>query len=190
LNCITVVPGAVSGLRLTAIAEVGGISTDTLAEDTDLTLSLHKCGYRICYASQAIAWTEAPETLRTFAKQRFRWAFGTLQCLWKHRELLFNARFKALGWFSLPSAWFFNIFLVAFGSIIDLILLFSLLVSPANTILYVYFFVFLAAGRRKFFEKAAELKMFEKFSQAFPERGPVLKGKPKSPQKLYIHPVK
>jgi len=145
LNCITVVPGAVSALRLSAIAEVGGISTDTLAEDTDLTLSLHKCGYRICYASQAIAWTEAPETLRTFAKQRFRWAFGTLQCLWKHRELLFNARFKALGWFSLPSAWFFNIFLVAFGSIIDLILLFSLLVSPANTILYVYFFVFLAA---------------------------------------------
>jgi cellulose synthase/poly-beta-1,6-N-acetylglucosamine synthase-like glycosyltransferase/peptidoglycan/xylan/chitin deacetylase (PgdA/CDA1 family)/spore germination protein YaaH len=145
LNCITVVPGAVSGLRLTAIAQVGGISTDTLAEDTDLTLSLHKCGYRICYASQAIAWTEAPETLRTFAKQRFRWAFGTLQCLWKHRELLFNVRFKALGWFSLPSAWFFNIFLVAFGSVIDLILLLSLLVSPANTILYFYFFVFLAA---------------------------------------------
>lgn len=145
LNCITVVPGAVSALRVSAVQTAGGISNDTLAEDTDLTLALHKCGFRVCYASKAIAWTEAPETLRTFARQRFRWAFGTLQCLWKHRELLFNARFKALGWFSLPSAWFFNIFLVALGSVIDLILLASLLVSPANLILYFYFFVFLAA---------------------------------------------
>ncbi|WP_319585372.1 polysaccharide deacetylase family protein [uncultured Desulfobulbus sp.] len=145
LNCITVVPGAVSALRVEAINKAGGISTETLAEDTDLTLALHKCGYAIHYAPRAVAWTEAPETMRTFAKQRFRWAFGTLQCLWKHRELLFNPHYKALGWFSLPSAWFFNIFLVAFGSIIDLLLLLSLVVSPANSILYFYFFVFLAA---------------------------------------------
>lgn len=145
LNCITVVPGAISALRVSAVQEAGGLSNDTLAEDTDLTLALHRIGYRISYAARAIAWTEAPETLRAFAKQRFRWAFGTLQCLWKHRELLFNSRYRALGWFSLPSAWFFNIFLVALGSVIDLILLFSLLVSPANLILYLYFFIFLAA---------------------------------------------
>lgn len=145
LNCITVVPGAVSALRLSAVMEAGGISTETLAEDTDLTLALHKCGYRIHYAPKAIAWTEAPETVRAFAKQRFRWAFGTLQCLWKHRELLFHPRFKALGWFSLPSAWFFNIFLVAICSLIDLLLLLSLVVSPANAILYWYFAIFLAA---------------------------------------------
>jgi cellulose synthase/poly-beta-1,6-N-acetylglucosamine synthase-like glycosyltransferase len=145
LNCITVVPGAVSALRLSAVKAAGGISTETLAEDTDLTLALHKCGYRIHYAPKAIAWTEAPETVRAFAKQRFRWAFGTLQCLWKYRELLFHPRFKALGWFSLPSAWFFNIFLVAIGSLIDLLLLLSLVVSPANAILYWYFAIFLAA---------------------------------------------
>jgi cellulose synthase/poly-beta-1,6-N-acetylglucosamine synthase-like glycosyltransferase/peptidoglycan/xylan/chitin deacetylase (PgdA/CDA1 family)/spore germination protein YaaH len=145
LNCITVVPGAVSAFRVSAIRDAGGISTDTLAEDTDLTLCLHKCGYTICYAPRAVAWTEAPETTRAFAKQRFRWAYGTLQCLWKHREMLFNPKYKSLGWFSLPSAWFFNIFLVAFGSIIDGILLLSLIVSPANSILYFYFFVFLAA---------------------------------------------
>ena len=123
----------------------GGISTETLAEDTDLTLALHRCGYRIAYASRAVAWTEAPETVRDFVKQRFRWAFGTLQCLWKHRDLVFNPRFKALAWFSLPSAWFFNIFLVAISSLVDLILLASLVISPANTLLYVYFGIFLAA---------------------------------------------
>ncbi len=145
LNCITVVPGAICALRKSAVQEAGGISNDTLAEDTDLTLALHRIGYRVCYAARAIAWTEAPETLQTFAKQRFRWAFGTLQCLWKHRELLFNSRYKALGWFSLPSAWFFNIVLVALGSVIDLVLLLSLVISPANVILYLYFFTFLAA---------------------------------------------
>ena len=145
LNCITVVPGAVSALRLSAVNEAGGISTETLAEDTDLTLALHKRGYEIHYAARAVAWTEAPETVRAFATQRFRWAFGTLQCLWKHRELLFNPQFKALGWFSLPSAWFFNIFLVAIGSLIDLLLLLSLVISPANAILYWYFGIFLAA---------------------------------------------
>jgi len=145
LNCITVVPGAVSAFKKSAVFAAGGISTDTLAEDTDLTLSLHKQGLKICYAPRAVAWTEAPETIRAFAKQRFRWAFGTLQCLWKHREMLFNAKYRALGWFSLPSAWFFNILLVALGPIIDAILLFSLLMSPANNILYFYFLVFLGA---------------------------------------------
>ncbi len=145
LNCITVVPGAVSAFRKSAVFAAGGISTDTLAEDTDLTLSMHRCGLKIYYAPKAVAWTEAPETINTFAKQRFRWAFGTLQCLWKHREMLFDGKNKALGWFSLPSACFFNILLVALGPIIDILLLLSLLMSPANNILYFYFLVFLGA---------------------------------------------
>lgn len=145
LNCITVVPGAVSALRKSAVLAAGGISTETLAEDTDLTLSLHRCGFKVRYASQAVAWTEAPETIGSFAKQRFRWAFGTLQCLWKHRDLLFDSKGGALGWFSLPSAWFFNILLVALGPLIDTLLLLSLVMSPANTLLYFYFSVFLCA---------------------------------------------
>ena len=145
LDCITVVPGAVSAFRKQAIHDAGGISTDTLAEDTDLTLALHKCDYVVAYAPNAVAWTEAPETMKAFARQRFRWAFGTLQCLWKHRDLLFAFKYKALGWFSLPSAWFFNIFLVAIGSIIDILLLCSLFISPANGILYFYFLIFVIA---------------------------------------------
>ncbi len=145
LDCITVVPGAVSALRKSAVMAVGGISTDTLAEDTDLTLCLHKGGFKVNYASRAVAWTEAPETIRAFSRQRFRWAFGTLQCLWKHRGMLFDLRFKALGWFSLPSTWFFNIFLVAIGPIIDAVLLISLVLSPAHKSLYIYFGIFLLA---------------------------------------------
>ncbi len=73
-NCITVLPGAISAIRKTAIDRAGGLSLDTLAEDTDLTLSLHKQRLRIVYVPAAVAWTEAPETVRALSRQRFRWA--------------------------------------------------------------------------------------------------------------------
>jgi peptidoglycan-N-acetylglucosamine deacetylase len=125
-NCITVVPGAISAIRKSAIDQAGGLSLETLAEDTDLTLALHKQRQRIVYVPGAIAWTEAPETVRTLARQRFRWAYGTLQCLWKHRDMVFNWNYRALGWFSLPSVWFFQIILVAITPMVDLFLLVSL----------------------------------------------------------------
>src|SRR6266513_312964 len=125
-NCITVVPGAISAIRKDAIDKAGGLSLQTLAEDTDLTLSLHKHQQRIVYVPDAIAWTEAPESVRTLARQRFRWAYGTLQCLWKHRDMVFNWNYRALGWFSLPSIWFFQIILVALTPMVDLFLLASL----------------------------------------------------------------
>jgi cellulose synthase/poly-beta-1,6-N-acetylglucosamine synthase-like glycosyltransferase/peptidoglycan/xylan/chitin deacetylase (PgdA/CDA1 family)/spore germination protein YaaH len=125
-NCITVVPGAISAIRKSAIDQAGGLSLQTLAEDTDLTLTLHKNRQRIVYVPQAIGWTEAPESVRTLARQRFRWAYGTLQCLWKHRDMVFNWNYRALGWFSLPSVWFFQIILVAVTPVVDLFLLASL----------------------------------------------------------------
>jgi len=125
-QCITVVPGAISAVRKEAINEAGGLSLETLAEDTDLTLSLHRHRQRIVYVPDAIAWTEAPETVRALARQRSRWAYGTLQCLWKHRDMVFNWNYRALGWFSLPSIWFFQIILVAVTPMVDLFLLASL----------------------------------------------------------------
>jgi cellulose synthase/poly-beta-1,6-N-acetylglucosamine synthase-like glycosyltransferase/peptidoglycan/xylan/chitin deacetylase (PgdA/CDA1 family)/spore germination protein YaaH len=125
-NCITVVPGAISAVRKDAINEAGGLSLETLAEDTDLTLSLHRRRERIVYVPGAIAWTEAPETVRALTRQRSRWAYGTLQCLWKHRDMVFNWNYRALGWFGLPSIWFFQIILVAVTPMVDLFLLASL----------------------------------------------------------------
>src|SRR5437899_11961375 len=89
-------------------------------------MQIRKRGYKIGYEEKAIGWTEAPQTLRTLAKQRFRWAYGTLQCLWKHRDMVFNWNYRALGWFSLPSIWFFQIILVAVTPMVDLFLIASL----------------------------------------------------------------
>ena len=127
LEAITVVPGAASAYRAEAIAAAGGIQADTLAEDTDLTLSLHRAGYRIVHTPRAVAITEAPRTVRALLRQRKRWSFGTLQCLWKHRSLLFNTAHRWLGLFALPSMWFFHIFLVALVPLIDFGLVLALL---------------------------------------------------------------
>ncbi|WP_333916790.1 glycosyltransferase [Sphingomonas sp. LR60] len=88
LGAVTVVPGAVGAWRRTALDAVGGYPEDTLAEDQDLTIAVQRAGWRVACDNDAIAWTEAPETIRALFKQRFRWAFGTLQCLWKHRGVL------------------------------------------------------------------------------------------------------
>jgi cellulose synthase/poly-beta-1,6-N-acetylglucosamine synthase-like glycosyltransferase/peptidoglycan/xylan/chitin deacetylase (PgdA/CDA1 family)/spore germination protein YaaH len=141
-NCITVVPGAVSAIRRQALEDAGGFCSDTLAEDTDLTLCLHRSGYRVEYAPGALAWTEAPEGVRPLMRQRFRWAFGTLQCLWKHRDLVFNPQYGALGWFSLPSIWFFQIVLVALTPVVDGLLVVSLILGGWSA-MWSYVLIFL-----------------------------------------------
>src|SRR5207245_3917619 len=79
LNCITVVPGAVWAWRRQLVLDAGGFSDQTMAEDQDLTLALLARGWRIAYADNAVAYTEAPDTLQGLSRQRFRWSFGTLQ---------------------------------------------------------------------------------------------------------------
>jgi cellulose synthase/poly-beta-1,6-N-acetylglucosamine synthase-like glycosyltransferase/peptidoglycan/xylan/chitin deacetylase (PgdA/CDA1 family)/spore germination protein YaaH len=142
-DCVTVVPGAVSALRRSAIEAAGGFSHDTLAEDTDMTLMLHRLGYSARYASRAVAWTEAPEHWGALAKQRFRWAFGTMQCLWKHRDMVFNPRYRALAFFSLPSIWFFQVFLVAITPLAEAVLLYAI-ASGYGAQIWRYFLVFLS----------------------------------------------
>ena len=127
LNCITVVPGAVGAWRRSALEQFGGFPTQTLAEDQDLTLQLQRAGYRIVYDDEAIAWTEAPETFAGLARQRFRWSFGTLQCVWKQRDMLFRRRYGVMGWFALPQVWLFQIVFGLVAPLVDLALLWQLI---------------------------------------------------------------
>jgi cellulose synthase/poly-beta-1,6-N-acetylglucosamine synthase-like glycosyltransferase len=143
-NAITVAPGAISAFRREAILAAGGFSHDTLAEDTDLTLEIHQAGFRVAYAPGAVAWTEAPETVGTLARQRFRWAFGTMQSIWKHRWLLGSNRLPGLGWFSLPSIWLFQLGLVAVAPLIDALCLYSLIFGHGMDVVP-YFAAFLGA---------------------------------------------
>jgi cellulose synthase/poly-beta-1,6-N-acetylglucosamine synthase-like glycosyltransferase/peptidoglycan/xylan/chitin deacetylase (PgdA/CDA1 family)/spore germination protein YaaH len=129
LNCITVVPGAVGAWRRNLIEQAGGFQADTLAEDQDLTLGIRRLGYSIGYEEDAIAWTEAPDRLGTLARQRFRWAFGTLQCMRKHIDALFRPRYGALGFVALPNVWIFQILFPLISPVMDLMLVYTLLVA-------------------------------------------------------------
>jgi cellulose synthase/poly-beta-1,6-N-acetylglucosamine synthase-like glycosyltransferase/peptidoglycan/xylan/chitin deacetylase (PgdA/CDA1 family) len=127
LGTLTVIPGAVGAWRKSVLQAMGGFRSDTLAEDQDLTIGIQAKGYRVRFDSSAVAWTEAPTTMRGLAKQRFRWAFGTLQCLWKYRELTFNPRYGALGMIALPQVWMFQIALTALAPLADLLLIWQLI---------------------------------------------------------------
>ena len=125
-DAITVVPGAVGAWRRAALDAVGGYPHDTLAEDQDLTIAIQRNGWLVEYDVDAVAWTEAPENFGALAKQRFRWAFGTLQCLWKHRRILREGRPTGLAYVGIPQAWLFQIAFALISPLIDLALAVSI----------------------------------------------------------------
>jgi peptidoglycan-N-acetylglucosamine deacetylase len=127
LNCITVVPGAVGAWRRAAVDRSAGFTSETLAEDADLTLSVRRLGYTIVYDDEAIALTEAPDTVRGFLRQRYRWTFGTLQAAWKHADTLFRPRYGSLGLVALPNIFVFQILFPLLSPVVDLLMVTTLL---------------------------------------------------------------
>jgi len=147
VNGITVVPGAIGAFRKEAIEKAGGFTTDTLAEDCDLTIRILRHGYRVVNCPEAIAITEAPETFPQFMKQRFRWSYGIMQSFWKNRDACFNPKYKALGMVALPNILLFQIILPILAPLADIMLVLSLVWNrhdPASmhkiTLYYLVFF--------------------------------------------------
>lgn len=138
INAITVVPGAIGAFRKEAIERAGGFTTDTLAEDCDLTIRLLRSGYVIQNENKAVAVTEAPETFSQFIKQRVRWAFGVMQTFWKHRDALFTTRQKGLGLWALPNMLLFQFIIPYFSPLADLLMIIGLFAGNALQILGYY----------------------------------------------------
>ena len=142
INAITVVPGAIGAFKKEALIDAGGFTTDTLAEDCDLTIRILKAGYRIENENDAIAMTEAPESVKQFLKQRFRWSFGVMQTFWKHRDMLFNSNYKTLGWIALPNILLFQFIIPVFSPLADLLMIAGLFTNNA-AIIGRYYLVFM-----------------------------------------------
>jgi len=123
LDCITVVPGAVGAWRRDLVVKAGGFGHSTLAEDADLTIAIRRMGYSIVNEDEAYGYTEAPDTIRGFVRQRYRWMFGTLQAAWKHKRALFNPRYGALGFVALPNILIFQVFFPLISPVMDLLTL-------------------------------------------------------------------
>ena len=118
MGAVSVVPGAIGAWRVEAVREAGGYHVDTVAEDADLTMALLRNGYRVEYEDMALAFTEAPTNANALMRQRFRWSFGILQAVFKHRGVF--ARKGALGFVALPNILIFQILLPLVSPFIDL----------------------------------------------------------------------
>jgi len=133
LGCMPTIPGAVGAFRRSALERVGGMSEDTLAEDTDITMAMHRDGWRVVYAENARAWTEAPESVQQLWSQRYRWSYGTMQAIWKHRRALVergpSGRFGRVG---LPLVSLFMVLAPLLAPLIDVFLLYGVVFGPTQ----------------------------------------------------------
>jgi cellulose synthase/poly-beta-1,6-N-acetylglucosamine synthase-like glycosyltransferase len=131
-GCMPTVPGAVGAFRRDALARVGGISQDTLAEDTDVTMAVIRDGWRVVYEERAVAWTEVPTSLRQFWRQRYRWCYGTLQAMWKHRgSVLKRGAEGRLGRRGLPYMLLFQVLLPLLAPVVDIYAVYGLVFNDA-----------------------------------------------------------
>src|ERR1700691_4468390 len=121
MGAVSVVPGAIGAWRVEAVREAGGYHVDTVAEDADLTMALLRNGNRVEYEDQALAFTEAPTSANALMRQRFRWSFGILQAIFKHKGVF--ARKGTLGLVALPNILIFQILLPLVSPFIDLMFL-------------------------------------------------------------------
>ncbi|MGV9788857.1 bifunctional polysaccharide deacetylase/glycosyltransferase family 2 protein [Streptomyces sp. NPDC003435] len=142
LRCMPTIPGAVGAFRRTALERVGGMSDDTLAEDTDITMALHRDGWRVVYAEKARAWTEAPESVQQLWSQRYRWSYGTMQAIWKHRRAVLergpSGRFGRVG---LPLVSLFMVVAPLLAPLIDVFLVYGLVFGPTGKTIASWFAV-------------------------------------------------
>ncbi len=137
LRCMPTIPGAVGAFRRSALVEAGMMSDDTLAEDTDITMALHRAGWNVVYQEHARAWTEAPSSMAQLWRQRYRWSYGTMQAMWKHRHSIVerghSGRFGRVG---LPLVAVFQVLAPIFAPLIDIFAVYGLLFqNPVRTLL-------------------------------------------------------
>jgi cellulose synthase/poly-beta-1,6-N-acetylglucosamine synthase-like glycosyltransferase len=138
LGAIPTVPGAIGAFRREALAAVGGLSAETLAEDTDLTMALCRSPWRVVYEPGAVAWTEAPGSMRQLWRQRYRWCYGTMQAMWKHRRAVIEPGSSGrLGRRCLLYLAVFHVVLPLLAPVVDVFSVYGLVfLNPLNVALF------------------------------------------------------
>ncbi len=102
LQNVTVVPGPIGAFRASVLKEVGLFEGDTFAEDADITVRILKAGYKTVFEARAFGYTEAPKSMHSLAKQRYRWYRGSFQVLSKHKDMTFNKKYGRSGTLVMP----------------------------------------------------------------------------------------
>ncbi len=112
IGCLISISGAFGIFRRAALMEVGGLRTDTVGEDFELSIRLHRhyrdlgLPYRLEFLVDPVCWTQVPEEAKILRGQRDRWHRGLWETLWLHRDMLFRPRYGRIGSLALPYVWF------------------------------------------------------------------------------------
>ncbi|MEX1274888.1 MAG: glycosyltransferase [Bacteroidota bacterium] len=108
VNGLLIISGAFGMFRRSSVIEVGGYRHDTVGEDMELVVRLHrkmrewKRPYRIAFVPDPVCWTEAPETPQMLGRQRNRWHRGLLDTMLIHRKMFLNPRYGIVGLAAMP----------------------------------------------------------------------------------------
>lgn len=129
LGAVGIVPGPAGAWRKELIIKAGGFSNDTLVEDQDMTLTILKMGHKVVYEPRAVSYTETPDTINNFLKQRFRWIYGTIQCFWKSKGVVVERPFSTMSLVVIPNIFIFNILLPLTYPFADLSLILGLMLG-------------------------------------------------------------
>jgi cellulose synthase/poly-beta-1,6-N-acetylglucosamine synthase-like glycosyltransferase len=115
-NCMLIISGAFGLFRRDRAIEVGAFDHSSIGEDMELVVRMHhyyrdrKQPYRIAYVAAPVCWTEVPQDWKILHRQRKRWQRGTVDSLWRHREMLLNPRYGVVGMFAFPYFLLFEMF--------------------------------------------------------------------------------
>jgi cellulose synthase/poly-beta-1,6-N-acetylglucosamine synthase-like glycosyltransferase len=129
IGVLLIISGAFGVFKRSAVIQAGGYETDTVGEDMELVVRLHRRArrdgthYRVAFVPDPVSWTEAPESLAVLGRQRRRWQRGLADSLWRHRGVLVDRRQGALRWLAMP---YYTVFEVL-GPVIEL---FGYLIIP------------------------------------------------------------
>lgn len=135
MKSLLIISGAFGVFDRAAVLKVGGFLHDTVGEDMELVVRLHRyhkdndIPYNIRFLPEPVCWTQVPEDWETLGKQRNRWQRGLFDTLWRHRSMLFNPRYGRLGMLAMPFFLFFELL----GPVVELLG-------------FLYFFIVLALG--------------------------------------------
>jgi cellulose synthase/poly-beta-1,6-N-acetylglucosamine synthase-like glycosyltransferase len=144
-NCMLIISGAFGLFRRDRAIEVGGFDHSSIGEDMELVVRMHhyyrdrKQGYRIAYVAAPVCWTEVPQDWKILHRQRKRWQRGTVDSLWRHREMLLNPRFGVVGMFAFPYFTLFEMFgplVETLGYLLTIVGLMFNIISGAVAILF------------------------------------------------------
>ena len=154
LNSLLIISGAFGIFDRREVLKVGGYATDTVGEDIELIVRLHKHNqkenkdYSIRFLPEPICWTEVPEDYQSLRNQRNRWHRGLAETLWKHKDMMFNFRYRHLGMLVMPFFFFFELLspLVQLGSYIYIAWLIFFSGYASLTFILLFFLVSILFG--------------------------------------------